>query len=69
MKQRDFDIQSNDNTLFCTSQCNNRCVMCCQPPASIDDIDRLFEENLKRVRTAPKDLSLIGITGGEPTFW
>ena len=68
MKQRDFDIQSNDNTLFCTSQCNNRCVMCCQPPASIDDIDRLYEENLKRVRTAPKDLPLIGITGGEPTL-
>lgn len=68
MKQRDFDIQSNDNTLFCTSQCNNRCVMCCQPPASIDDIERLFEENLQRVRTAPKDLPLIGITGGEPTL-
>lgn len=68
MKQRAIDIQSNDNTLFCTSQCNNRCVMCCQPPLKVDDIDELFEENLLRIRTAPKDLPLIGITGGEPTL-
>lgn len=68
MKQRAIDIQSNDNTLFCTSQCNNRCVMCCQPPLKVDDIDELFEENLQRIRTAPKDLPLIGITGGEPTL-
>ena len=68
MKQRAIDIQSNDNTLFCTSQCNNRCVMCCQPPQKVDDIDKLFEENLQRIRTAPKDLPLIGITGGEPTL-
>lgn len=68
MKQRPFDIQSNDNTLFATSQCNNRCVMCCQPPMNVDDIDSLYEENLKRIRTAPKDIPLIGITGGEPTL-
>lgn len=68
MKQRPFDILSNDNTLFCTSQCNNRCVMCCQPPLKTDDIDELFDENLQRVRTAPKGLPLIGITGGEPTL-
>ena len=68
MKQRVIDILSNDNTLFCTSQCNNRCVMCCQPPLKVDDIDELFEENLLRIRTAPKDLPLIGITGGEPTL-
>ena len=68
MKQRSFDIQSNDNTLFTTSRCNNRCVMCCQPPMAVDDIDTLFEENLRRIRTAPKDLPLIGITGGEPTL-
>lgn len=42
--------------------------MCCQPPVTTDDIDILFEENLHRVRTAPKELPLIGITGGEPTL-
>lgn len=68
MKQRPIDILSNDNTLFCTSQCNNRCIMCCQPPLKVDDIDELLEDNLQRIRTAPKDLPLIGITGGEPTL-
>lgn len=42
--------------------------MCCQPPLKVDDIDELFEDNLRRIRTAPKDLPLIGITGGEPTM-
>ena len=43
MKQRTFDISSNDNTLFVTEQCNNRCIMCCQPPQTADDIDALFQ--------------------------
>lgn len=68
MKQRTFDIQSNDNTLFTTEQCNNRCLMCCQPPKRVDDIDALFSQNLERIRTAPKELPMIGITGGEPTL-
>lgn len=68
MKQRSLDILSNDNTLFCTEQCNNHCIMCCQPPAKTDDIDKLFEENIKRVENAPKELPIIGITGGEPTL-
>ena len=42
--------------------------MCCQPPLKVDDIDELFEENLQRIRTAQKNLPLIGITGGEPTL-
>ena len=68
MKQRPIDIESNDNTLFTTSRCNNRCIMCCQPPMSVDDIDALYEDNIQRIRQAPKDLPLIGITGGEPTL-
>ena len=67
MRQRKIDVSSNDNTVFCTSQCNNRCVMCCQPPMKVDDIEELFEENIQRIHTAPKDIPLIGITGGEPT--
>jgi len=48
MKQRDIDIKSNDNTLFVTEQCNNRCIMCCQPPKRVNDIDLYFEQNVKR---------------------
>lgn len=68
MKQRELDINSNDNTLFTTSQCNNRCIMCCQPPLTADDIDELYQENIERVKNAPKELPMIGITGGEPTL-
>ncbi len=68
MKQRDMDIHLNDNTLFTTEQCDNHCIMCCQPPQKVDDIDTLFAENLNRIKSAPKDLPTIGITGGEPTL-
>lgn len=64
----EFDINSNDNTLFVTSQCNNRCLMCAQPPLNRDDIDFLFEKNIKLIDNAPKELINIGITGGEPTL-
>lgn len=66
--QRPIDILSNDNSLFCTEQCNNRCIMCCQPPQTDDDIELLFDENVRRIEEAPKDLPIIGITGGEPTL-
>lgn len=68
MNQRPIDILSNDNTLFCTELCNNRCIMCCQPPSKEDDIEALYADNIKRVHNAPKDLPIIGITGGEPTL-
>ena len=68
MKQREFDIHSNDNTLFTTSQCNNRCIMCCQPPLATDDIEELYQENIERVMNAPKEMPMIGIAGGEPTL-
>lgn len=68
MKQREIDINSNDNTLFTTSRCNNRCIMCCQPPLDVDDIDELYQENIERIYGAPRDLPMIGITGGEPTL-
>lgn len=68
MKQRDIDINSNDNTLFVTQQCNNHCIMCCQPPKKIDDIEYFYRQNVKRILSAPKDLPIIGITGGEPTL-
>jgi His-Xaa-Ser system radical SAM maturase HxsC len=63
-----IDINSNDNTLFVTGQCNNRCLMCCQPPTQNNDIDFFFEQNLELLKTVPKNLSIIGISGGEPTL-
>lgn len=65
---REIDINSNDNTLFVTSQCNNRCLMCSQPPLNNDDIEFYFSKNWKIVSSAPKELTDIGITGGEPTL-
>lgn len=68
MKQREININSNDNTLFVTERCNNCCIMCCQPPQRFDDINILYAQNIERVKHAPKDLPCIGITGGEPTL-
>ena len=65
---REFNINSNDNTLFVTSQCNNRCLMCAQPPLNNDDIEFYFSRNWTLVSSAPKELTDIGITGGEPTL-
>lgn len=66
---KDFwNINSNDNTLFVTAQCNNRCVMCCQPPIKRDDIDELYNRNIELIHTAPKGIKVVGISGGEPTL-
>ncbi len=65
---RNFKTDSNDNTLFITSQCNNNCLMCCQPPTKSDNSNALLQENLKIIQKAPTDISYIGITGGEPTL-
>lgn len=63
-----WNIDSNDNALFVTAQCNNRCIMCCQPPSPYDDIDELFEHNLSLIDSAPDGIQAVCITGGEPTL-
>ena len=63
-----IDITSNDNALFVTSQCNNRCVMCCQPPLRHNDLDGYYRKNTTLIDAAPQGLPSIGITGGEPTL-
>ena len=63
-----FDIDSNDNALFVTEQCNNNCLMCCQPPLTVDDIEALYQKNLQLLKSAPEGLKVLGITGGEPTL-
>jgi len=63
-----FETDSNSNVLFVTNQCNNHCIMCCQPPGKGDDIDRFYAHNLRLIATAPKDTKEVCITGGEPTL-
>lgn len=63
-----FNIESNDNTLFVTSQCNNRCLMCCQPPSLKNDIESCFNRNIEIIKNSPQGISDIGISGGEPTL-
>jgi len=64
----DFNLNSNDNTLFTTARCNNNCIMCCQPPVAKDDIENFFQYNLGVIDRAPKDIPVVGISGGEPTL-
>ena len=63
-----FETNSNSNVLFVTNQCNNRCIMCCQPPHGGDDIDAYYACNERLIKTAPKDTKEVCITGGEPTL-
>lgn len=67
MKER-FEINSNSNVLFVTEQCNNHCIMCCQPPEKDDDVDIFFNRNVKLVKSAPKATKVVCITGGEPAL-
>ena len=64
----DFRIDSNDNTLFTTARCNNNCIMCCQPPLDNDDIEQLYQRNIEIINRAPKNIPVVGISGGEPTL-
>jgi len=63
-----FRKGDNDNTLFVTSACSNRCIMCCQPPTDVDDSERFLEQNLRLIETADVDTDYVCITGGEPTL-
>ena len=63
-----FKKGSNDNVLFVTSACSNRCIMCCQPPKYCDDSEQLFQKNLSVIASADVDTDYVCITGGEPTL-
>ena len=67
MKEK-FEIESNSNVLFVTEQCNNHCIMCCQPPKKKDDFDYYFQKNVALIKSAPKETKTVCITGGEPTL-
>lgn len=63
-----FETESNSNVLFVTENCNNRCLMCCQPPKKTDDFDFYFKQNIRLIQSAPKNVKTVCITGGEPTL-
>ena len=67
MKER-FEAESNSNVLFVTAQCSNRCIMCCEPPKTENDLEFCLRRNVRLIETAPKDTREVCVTGGEPTI-
>ena len=63
-----FSKGKNDNVIYTTSRCSNRCIMCCQPPKVEDDSQELFALNQRLIEQADLDTDYICITGGEPTL-
>lgn len=61
-----YEINSVSNSIFVTSRCNHRCIMCPQPPVN-EENDRT-EFNLKLISLFDKSTKEVGITGGEPTL-
>jgi len=59
---------SLENVLFLTNNCNQKCIMCSQPPSNRDDIEYSREVTNKLIDLIPSDIDSIGITGGEPTL-
>ena len=66
--KENFEIDSNSNVLFVTNQCNNHCIMCCQPPQQGDDFNFFYNKNVKLIKSAPKETKVVCITGREPTL-
>ncbi len=63
-----FRKSSNSNMLFVTEQCNHNCIMCSQPPRSVDDSWRVDE--CKAIVSLIDDQpgQVLGISGGEPSL-
>jgi His-Xaa-Ser system radical SAM maturase HxsC len=63
-----FRVESEDNTIFMTNNCNQNCIMCSQPPKRKEDIEQLFEINSNLIDLIPLSTRQIGVSGGEPTL-
>lgn len=61
-----WNVESKQNVLFLTDQCNSRCIMCPQPLTS----DGNYVEDVKTVLAMleNKDVTAFCISGGEPTI-
>lgn len=62
-----YRLGSMHDELLVTERCNNRCIMCSQPPRQHQDA-HLFEACLAALRLMDPATPLLGITGGEPTL-
>lgn len=63
-----FRIDSEDNTIFMTNNCNQNCIMCSQPPQKLNDIEQFFDINYSLIDFIPLSTKQLGISGGEPTL-
>jgi His-Xaa-Ser system radical SAM maturase HxsC len=62
-----FRAADHHHALFLTNRCNSYCLMCSQPPTTVDD-GWLVEEAIEVVRHVLDPPAVLGITGGEPTL-
>lgn len=62
-----FRVASTSNSLFVTERCDNRCIMCSQPPIEHDDA-WILDEVKRMVPLISPETREIGITGGEPAL-
>lgn len=61
-----WDVNSKQNALFITDRCDSKCIMCPQPPRSIDSYN-YHKENLEILRlVSDQSPEVICLTGGEP---
>lgn len=60
--------KSNQNSILLTERCNHYCLMCSQPPKTVDD-SYLMREVKELIRLIPDDTLELGFTGGEPTLY
>lgn len=63
-----FRASSKQNSILITEQCNHYCLMCSQPPKSIDD-SWIIKEVEELIPLIPRATSELGFTGGEPTLF
>jgi His-Xaa-Ser system radical SAM maturase HxsC len=63
-----FRVNTPNNSILLTEQCNHHCLMCSQPPKRVDD-RWLLEEANSLLQMIPRDTENIGFTGGEPTLY
>lgn len=60
-----FRAKSPHNFLLVTEQCNSYCLMCSQPPKTIED-SWILDELREVITLIPPDTHELGFTGGEP---
>lgn len=63
-----YRVNSVHNSILVTEMCNNKCLMCSQPPKKGNDISLFFDIHRELIPLIPEDCTELIITGGEPTL-